>query len=110
MATTYKILGQLESAATTLETLYTVPAGTSTVVSAINICNRTSGAKAVRIAIRQAGAVIANKQYIAYDLSVAANDSVALSLGITLAATDIVSVYASAGSSISWNLFGSEIT
>jgi len=110
MATTYKILGQLESAATTLETLYTVPAATSTVVSAINICNRTSGSKAVRIAIRQAGAVIANKQYIAYDLAVAANDSVALSLGITLAATDIVSVYASAGSSISWNLFGSEIT
>jgi glucose-6-phosphate dehydrogenase assembly protein OpcA len=110
MATTYKILGQLESAATTLETLYTVPASTSTVVSSINICNRTSGSKAVRIAIRQAGAVIANKQYIAYDLAIAANDSVALSLGVTLAATDIVTVYASAGSSISWNLFGSEIT
>jgi hypothetical protein len=110
MATTYKILGQLESAAATLETLYTVPSATSAVISAINICNRTSGSKAVRIAIRQAGAVISNKQYIAYDLSVAANDSVALSLGVTLAATDIVSVYASAGSSISWNLFGSEIT
>jgi glucose-6-phosphate dehydrogenase assembly protein OpcA len=110
MATTYKILGQLESAATTLETLYTVPASTSAVLSSINICNRTSASKAVRIAIRQAGAVIANKQYIAYDLAIAANDSVALSLGVTLAATDIVSVYASAGSSISWNLFGSKIT
>lgn len=110
MATAYKILGQLESAATTLETLYTVPADTSTVVSSINICNRTSGSKSVRIAVRQAGAVIANKQYIAYDLAIAANDSVALSLGLTLATTDVVTVYASAGSSISWNLFGSEIS
>jgi len=109
MATTYKILGQLESSATTFETLYTVPAATSTVVSSINICNRTSGAKAVRIAVRQAGDVIANKQYIAYDFAIAANDSVALSLGLTLASTDVISVYANAGSSISWSLFGSEI-
>jgi hypothetical protein len=63
----------------------------------------------VRIAIRQAGAALTNSQYIAYDLSVSANDSISLSLGITLATTDVVTVYASAVSSISWVLFGSEI-
>lgn len=110
MATSYRILGQLESAAATLETLYTVPGSTSTVLSSINICNRTSASKAVRIAIRQNGAIISNQQYIAYDLAIAANDSVALSLGVTLSAGDVVSVYASSASSVSWNLFGSEIS
>ena len=110
MATTYKILGQLDSAATTMETLYTVPASTSTVISSINICNRATSSRTVRIAVRQSGGVLANNQYIAYDLAIAANDSIALSLGVTLATTDVVSVYASAVSSISWVLFGSEIT
>lgn len=110
MATVYKVLGQLDAASATFETLYTVPASTSAVISSLNICNRTSGSKSVRIAIRPAGAVLANSQYIAYDFPVAANDSVALSLGITLATTDIVSVYASASSSITFSLFGSEIT
>jgi hypothetical protein len=40
----------------------------------------------------------------------AANDSVALTLGITLAATNSISVYASAASSLTFQAFGSEIT
>jgi len=110
MATTYKILGQLAAAATTLETLYTVPTSTSAVISTLNICNRSGSSKSVRIAVRQGGAAIDNKQYIAYDLPIAAYDSIALSVGITLAATDVVSVYASSASAISFTLFGSEIT
>ena len=110
MATAYKVLGQLDSAATTFETLYTVPASTSAVISSLNICNRTSASKTVRIAVRRAGAVLAANQYLAYDFPVAAYDAVALSLGITLATTDVVSVYASAASSITFSLFGSEIT
>jgi len=110
MATTYKILGQLAAAATTLETLYTVPSSTSAVISTLNICNRTSSSKSVRVAIRQGGAAIDNKQYIAYDLPIAAYDSMALSVGITLATTDVVTVYASSASAISFTLFGSEIT
>ena len=45
MATTYKILGQLESAATTLETLYTVPASTTSVVTEMVVAN-TAGTAA----------------------------------------------------------------
>ena len=105
----YKILGQLDAGAATMQTLYTVPASTATVASSLTICNRTSASKAVRIVVQQAGAALANKQYIAYDLPIAANDSVALSIGMTLAATDVVSVYSSSANSVSFGLFGSEI-
>jgi hypothetical protein len=105
----YKILAQLDAGAATMQTLYTVPASTATVASSLTICNRTTAAVAVRIVVQQAGAALANKQYIAYDLPVAANDSIALSIGMTLATTDVVGVYASSASSVSFGLFGYEV-
>jgi len=109
MAITYKVLGQLNPATTTLTTLYTVPAGASTVASTLNICNQAATAASFRIAVRPAGATIAAQHYLAYDTAIPANDSISLTLGITLAATDIISVYASTGN-LSFALFGSEIT
>ena len=49
------------------------------------------------------------KHYLAYDAVIAANDTILLTLGITLAATDVVTVYAGT-SSLSFSLFGAEIT
>jgi glucose-6-phosphate dehydrogenase assembly protein OpcA len=109
MATTYKVLGQLAPSATTLTTLYTVPAATSAVVSTIAVTNRAATAATFRIAIRVAGAAIANEDYIAYDSTVAANDTTAFTIGVTLAATDVLSVYASTAN-LSFNAFGSEIS
>lgn len=109
MATTYKVLGQLNPGATTLSSLYTVPSATSTVCSTLVVCNLAGTAATFRLAVRPAGAAIDNKHYISYDTSVPANDSISLTMGITLAATDVVSVYAST-TTISFNLFGSEIT
>jgi len=109
MATTYKILGQAAPAATTLTTLYTVPASTSTVVSTITVTNQGGAAAAYRIAVRQAGASIEQKQYISYDTPIDALDTITLTLGITLAATDVISVYASTVN-FSFHAFGSEIT
>lgn len=108
MATTYKVLGQVNPAATTNTDLYTVGAGKSAVVSTITVANQADTAATFRIAIRPAGAAIDPKHYIAYGTTVAANDSTAFTLGVTLAATDIVTVYASA-STVSFNAFGSEI-
>lgn len=108
MAFTYKVLGQLEPAATTLSTLYTVPAATSTVCSTLVICNKGLSTP-VRVAIRPAGASIVDQHYILYDTWVNANDSMMLTIGISLATTDVVSVYAGTGD-VSFNLFGSEIT
>ena len=73
------------------------------------VANRTSSTGTYRIAIRPAGESLANKHYIAYDITVGASDSTTLTLGITLAATDVITVYASSAD-LSFNVFGSEIT
>ena len=108
MATTYKVLGQLNPSATTATTLYTVPSATSTVVSTITICNQASSAATFRIAVRPAGATLAAQHYIVYGATVAASDTTTLTLGLTLATTDVVTVYASSAN-LSFNAFGSEI-
>jgi hypothetical protein len=109
MATTYKVLGQNAPSATTATTLYTVPSATSAVISTLMVANRDSSTATYRIAIRPGGASLANQHYLAYDVAVGASDSTTLTLGITLAATDVVTVYASSAN-LSFNLFGSEIT
>ena len=109
MPTVYKTLGQSNPSATTLTTLYTVPAATSAVVSTITICNQSSSAATYRIAVRPAGASIAAQHYIVYGATVAGSDTTALTLGITLATTDVISVFASTAN-LSFSAFGSEIS
>jgi glucose-6-phosphate dehydrogenase assembly protein OpcA len=109
MPTTYKVLGQSAPAATTNTTLYTVPALTSAVISTIVVANRVGTSATYRIAIRPAGETIANQHYIAFDVAVGGGDSTTLTLGITLAATDVITVYASTAN-LSFSVFGSEIT
>jgi glucose-6-phosphate dehydrogenase assembly protein OpcA len=108
MATTYKVLGQSNPAATTLTTLYTVPSATEAVVSSIVIANLAASAATFRIAIRPNGASIATSQYIAYDITVGASDSTVLTLGLTMDAADVLSVYAST-TTVTFSAFGSEI-
>lgn len=107
MATTIKTLGQSNPAATTLTTLYTVPAATSTVASSLVIANRSATATAFRIAVRPAGASISNEHYLYYDIAIAGNDTFVATLGLTLATTDVVSVYATLAT-LSFSLFGQE--
>jgi hypothetical protein len=108
MATTYKVLGQSAPSATTNTDIYTVPSATSTVVSTIAVCNRSTSTT-FRIAIRPAGAAIANQHYIVYDNYVNQYETVFLTIGATLAATDVVTIYAGAAN-LSFSLFGSENT
>jgi glucose-6-phosphate dehydrogenase assembly protein OpcA len=109
MPTTYKVLAQSAPSATTATNIYTVPSSTSAVVSTIVVANRTTSTATYRIAIRPAGATLANQHYIAYDVTVGLSDSTTLTLGITLATTDVITVYASTAN-LSFNVFGSEIT
>tara|TARA_R100001244_G_C5069210_1_gene110917 strand:+ start:96 stop:434 length:339 start_codon:yes stop_codon:yes gene_type:complete len=109
MADVLKSLGQLDPAATTVTVLYTVPDMTQTTVSSIVAANRTGSAITFRLSIHVAGASANDKQFIYYDKSVAANDSLAIILGITLAQTDVVKVYTSAVD-MSFNMFGCETT
>jgi hypothetical protein len=110
MATSYKVLGQSAPSATTDTTLYTVPANTETVVSTITVCNRsTSDAMTYRIAIRPAGASIANQHYIVYDISLAAKTTDTFTIGLTLSETDVITVRSSTANA-SFSAFGSEIS
>jgi glucose-6-phosphate dehydrogenase assembly protein OpcA len=108
MATTYKVLGQVNPTAATATTLYTVPAGTQTVVSTISVCNMTAGELLFRIAIRPAGESLTTKHYIAYDAKVSGNDTTFITVGATLGAGDVITVYESAADVV-FNAFGSEI-
>ena len=111
MPTAYKVLGRKHSAATTMEELYAVPSATSAVISTITICNITAAAKTYRIAIKPAtGTSLISEHYIAYDATIAANDTVALTLGITLATLNSIQVYASAATALTFQAFGSEIS
>lgn len=106
---TYKVLGQVNPGAAALTTLYTVPGATSAVGSTLAICNQGAVAGSFRVAVRPAGAAIDPKHYLFYDVPIPANDTVLVTIGITLAATDVVSAYASSAS-MSFSLFGTEKT
>jgi len=108
MANVYKVLGQSNPAATTLTSLYTVPAATSAVASTLAVCN-IGVSTTVRVAVRPAGAGIANQHYILYDAALSANDTLFFTIGLSLATTDVVSVYAGTAN-VSFNLYGTEIT
>ena len=109
MANVYKVLAQSNPSATTATTLYTVPSATSSVISTITVCNQAASAGSFRIAVRPAGATLAAQHYVAYDVAIAANDTTALTLGLTLATTDVVTIYASSAT-MSFNAYGSEIS
>ena len=109
MPTAYKILGQVNPALTSSTDLYTVPALTSAVCSTLNIANLAASNATFRIAILPSGSSLQAKNYLAYDTVIPGNDSISLTIGITLAQFDKVQVYASTISQ-SFNLFGTEIS
>jgi len=109
MTTSYKILGQSNPSATTNTTLYTVPSATEAVVSSISICNLASSSATYRIAVRPDGASIANVHYIAYDVTVGAADTTILTVGLTLNAADVITVYGSTANLV-FHAYGSEIS
>ena len=109
MAQVLKVLGQSAPLAATLTDLYTVPALTSSVGSSITVCNRSATATSFRVAIRPLGAAIADEHYIYYDVAIPGNDTFIATIGVTLATTDVVSVYNDLAT-LSFSLFGTENT
>jgi hypothetical protein len=79
------------------------------VISTIIVANRAATAATYRIAIRPNGATLANEHYIAYDVTVGAGDSTTLTLGLTIDAADVLTVYAG-NANLSFSAFGSEVT
>lgn len=106
MPTTYKVLGQATPGSSG-GTLFTATAGT--IVSSIVICNQTASAVTYRIAVRPAGATLATVHYNVFDATIPANKTDAWTIGMTLAAGDVVTVQASS-SSVSFSAYGTEIS
>ncbi|NCU72390.1 MAG: hypothetical protein EBY66_05185 [Candidatus Fonsibacter lacus] len=105
---TYKVLAQSAPTAATATTLLT--ASSATIVSTLQIANTGGAADTIRIAVRPAGATLANQHYIAYGVQVPSVPSgafISLQGGLTLANTDVITVYSTTGTS-SFSAFGSD--
>lgn len=109
MATAYKVLGQVAPAATTATAVYTVPSATEAVVSSIVICNRSTSQATFRLSVRPNGATLANEHYLAYDVGIAASDTMILTIGVTMDASDVFEAYASSGD-LTFHAYGSEMS
>lgn len=107
MATTYKVLAQSIPSSFILTDAYTAAA--SAIISSILCCNQSNVVTVIRIAVAVAGAADITKQYLYYDVPVPANDTLALTLGLTLAATDVIRVYSGNGL-VSFNISGTELS
>jgi Pyruvate/2-oxoacid:ferredoxin oxidoreductase gamma subunit len=110
MATTYKVLGQVNPSDTSNANLYTVPSGTSTVISTLVITNVTATVALARVYVRQAGVPATTNNAIAYDVSVPANSLNTFTLGITMGATDVLTVNSATADALAFHLFGSEVS
>jgi hypothetical protein len=112
LATEYKVLAQETLSADTNTDIYSVPAGKSAVISTISIANTASTVATYRLAVTSsatAASAVTTAQHLAYDVSIASNDTVALTLGITAEAGKKL-VARSNSASVSFNVFGSEVS
>jgi hypothetical protein len=108
MTTVYKVLGQNVPTANTVTTLYTVPSANSAVVSTVAICNQGSGNASVSLAVCVANTAVTTTQYIVKSATCVANDTIFLTVGLTLTATDTLRVNSDIAN-VSFAAFGSEV-
>jgi hypothetical protein len=111
MATTYKVLGQKISTGTitTYDTLYgPVGVGTAAIVSTVVVCNQAATAATYRLAVC-ATTTPATKEFIVYGGTVPANDTITLTLGMTVDATAKLLMCSASASTVSFSAFGCEI-
>jgi hypothetical protein len=73
------------------------------------VANRAGTDATYRIAVRPNGATLANQHYVAYDVTVGGADSTNLTIGITMDAADVLTVYASTAN-LSFTAFGTELS
>jgi hypothetical protein len=110
MATSYKYAQVQGSASTgTYNTLYTTPAATQAVISTIVVTNQASSDVTVRIGMDDTAGTPGASEWLVYDAVVAGNDTVALTLGVTMAAQKFIRVSSSADT-CNFSAFLSEIT
>ena len=108
MADTAKILGQVSDASSE-DTLYFVPAVTSTVVSSVVVCNRGATDTTFTIGVHEGAGTLGAGDYLYYQAPIRAGDTFIATIGATLAAADRIQVV-SGNASVTFNAFGIEST
>lgn len=108
MAINYKVLGQTAPTSTANVDLLTVDAGKSVAVSTVNVSNHTTAAATYRIFVRIAGATAGTGNDVSYDIALPAKSKLAETIGMTLAATDVITVQCDPANSITFTAFGQE--
>lgn len=110
MATAYKYAQVQGTAAVgTYATLYTTPSATQAVISSIVICNQSSSAITFRIGMDTTAGTPGASEFLVYDAVIAGNDTIALTLGVTMPASNFIRVSSSANT-CSFSAFLSEIS
>lgn len=110
MATAYKYSQVQGTASTgTYATLYTTPAATQAVISSLVITNQASSDVTVRIGLDATAGTPGASEWLVYDAVIAGNDTVALTLGVTLDAEKYLRVSSSADT-CNFSAFLSEIS
>jgi hypothetical protein len=93
----------------TYSTLYTTPSNTQAVISTIAICNTASAAATYRIGLDDTAGTPGASEWIVYGANVGANDTVFLTVGITLAPEKYIRVSSSVNT-VTFSAFVSEIS
>jgi len=110
MATAYKYAQVQGTASTgTYATLYETPSATEAVISSLVITNQSSSAVTVRIGLDTTAGTPGASEWLVYDAAIAGNDTVALTLGVTMDAGKFVRVSSSANT-CNFSAFLSEIS
>lgn len=108
----YKILGQERLTTTSNTDIYTVPTGTETVVSTMSITSHELNTTDVSIFVRKnsGGTVEATseKNALMFEWPVESYNIIPFTIGITLAAGDVITAKASNVDSISIQIYGNE--
>ena len=108
MASTSKILGKVKPGAATPTTLYTVP-GATQAQAVIFVTNQGAGVSKIRVALLLAAGVLADTDYIAFDIPlITAGEGVTFA-GIALNTGEKISVESDTGD-VSFVATGIEIT
>lgn len=110
MPTAYKYSQVQGTASTgTYATLYSTPSATEAVISSIVITNQASSSVTVRIGMDTTAGTPGASEWLVYDAVVAGNDTVALTLGVTMPASNFIRVSSSANT-CNFSAFLSEIS
>lgn len=110
MATAYRILGQSAPANTSNADLITVGTGKSQIISTLVVANTTATDATCRVFARIAGAAAAASNAIVYDVIIPGAGLQALTLGITLTATDVLTIRTGTSNALTFTAFGTEIS